>query len=189
MDLPRRRRIRLDHDPDLRSTPNTDSAWPESLSPQHEEVTALRPIAIDRRTCSCPHRWRRDVRAHHAVRDEAEHATGTVVDLSRERESEGTVAFYPVLRFMTAKGETIEFVSSSGSSAVRVAGRSRWGSLNRPQLTSNGTNLAARRAQPDGGSAPGSRSYSTTSGRGADMPASRSATVSAVTLAAPNAST
>jgi hypothetical protein len=57
---------------------------------------------------------------------EAEHATGTVVDLSRERDSEWTVAFYPVLRFMTAKGETIEFVSSSGSSPPsRLAGRSR----------------------------------------------------------------
>ena len=46
---------------------------------------------------------------------EAEHATGTVVDLSRRSNSEGTVLFYPVVRFVTANGETIEFVSSSGS--------------------------------------------------------------------------
>jgi Protein of unknown function (DUF3592) len=44
---------------------------------------------------------------------EAEHATGTVVDLSRRSDSEGTV-FYPVVRFVTANAETIEFVSSSG---------------------------------------------------------------------------
>ena len=47
---------------------------------------------------------------------EAEQATGTVVDLSGETDSEGTVIFYPVVLFMTAEGETIEFVSSSGSS-------------------------------------------------------------------------
>ena len=46
----------------------------------------------------------------------AEQATGTVVDLSGETDSEGTVIFYPVVLFMTAEGETIEFVSSSGSS-------------------------------------------------------------------------
>jgi hypothetical protein len=46
---------------------------------------------------------------------EAEHATGTVVDLSRRSDSEGTV-FYPVVRFVTANAEPIEFVSSSGSS-------------------------------------------------------------------------
>jgi Protein of unknown function (DUF3592) len=44
---------------------------------------------------------------------EAEHTTGTVVDLSRRSDSEGTV-FYPVVRFVTANAETIEFVSSSG---------------------------------------------------------------------------
>jgi Protein of unknown function (DUF3592) len=47
---------------------------------------------------------------------EAEHATGTVVDLSRRSDSDGTVSYYPVVRFVTANGEAIEFVSSTGSS-------------------------------------------------------------------------
>jgi hypothetical protein len=46
---------------------------------------------------------------------DAEHATGTVIDMSRERDSEGGVTFYPVVRFTTAAGERIEFVSTSGS--------------------------------------------------------------------------
>jgi hypothetical protein len=48
---------------------------------------------------------------------EAEHATGTVVDMSRERDSEGDVSFHPVVRFRTAQGDTIVFVSSYGSSS------------------------------------------------------------------------
>jgi hypothetical protein len=47
---------------------------------------------------------------------DAKRATGTVVDLSRERDSEGDVSFYPVVRFTAGTGETIVFVSSSGSS-------------------------------------------------------------------------
>jgi hypothetical protein len=46
----------------------------------------------------------------------AEHATGTVIDLSRETDSEGEALFYPVVRFSTADGEEIEFKSSTGSS-------------------------------------------------------------------------
>jgi hypothetical protein len=46
----------------------------------------------------------------------AEHATGTVVELSRSSDSEGTVTFHPVVRFTTAEGRTVEFVSSTGSS-------------------------------------------------------------------------
>lgn len=45
----------------------------------------------------------------------ADSATGTVVDLSRERDSEGAILFYPVVRFTTADGRTVEFRSSSGS--------------------------------------------------------------------------
>lgn len=45
----------------------------------------------------------------------AEHATGTVIDLSRETDSEGQDIFYPVVRFTTADGDEIEFKSSSGS--------------------------------------------------------------------------
>ncbi|MGH3116925.1 MAG: DUF3592 domain-containing protein [Gaiellales bacterium] len=46
----------------------------------------------------------------------AERATGTVIDLSRETDSEGEVVFYPVVSFTTAEGRTLEFRSSSGSS-------------------------------------------------------------------------
>jgi len=46
----------------------------------------------------------------------AERATGTVIDLSRETDSEGAVVFYPILRFTTAEGRTLEFRSSTGSS-------------------------------------------------------------------------
>lgn len=46
----------------------------------------------------------------------AERATGTVVDLSSRTNSEGDVLFYPVVRFTTAQGRTVQFVSSSGSS-------------------------------------------------------------------------
>jgi hypothetical protein len=46
----------------------------------------------------------------------AEHATGTVVDHSSSSTSEGIV-YYPVVRFTTAEGRTVEFSSSSGSSS------------------------------------------------------------------------
>jgi hypothetical protein len=46
----------------------------------------------------------------------AEHATGTVIDLSEDFTSDGTV-YYPVVRFTTAAGRTVEFGSSSGSSS------------------------------------------------------------------------
>jgi hypothetical protein len=46
----------------------------------------------------------------------AEHATGTVIDLSRETDSEGEVVFYPIVSFTTAKGRTLEFRSSTSSS-------------------------------------------------------------------------
>jgi hypothetical protein len=46
----------------------------------------------------------------------AEHASGTVIDLSRETDSDGEVTFYPVVRFTTAEGKEIEFKSSSASS-------------------------------------------------------------------------
>lgn len=45
----------------------------------------------------------------------AERATGTVIDLDSRTDSDG-VTFYPVVRFTTAEGRTVEFVSSSGSS-------------------------------------------------------------------------
>jgi Protein of unknown function (DUF3592) len=46
----------------------------------------------------------------------AERATGTVIELSEETDSEGDVTFHPVVRFTTAEGRTVEFVSSSGRS-------------------------------------------------------------------------
>jgi hypothetical protein len=46
----------------------------------------------------------------------AEHATGTVIDLSEDSTSDGTV-YYPVVRFTTAEGRTVEFRSSTGSSS------------------------------------------------------------------------
>ena len=46
----------------------------------------------------------------------AERATGTVIDLSVDFSSDGTV-YYPVVRFTTAEGRTVEFRSSSGSSS------------------------------------------------------------------------
>jgi Protein of unknown function (DUF3592) len=48
---------------------------------------------------------------------EADRATGTVIDLSRSVDEEGSVTFSPVVRFTTAQGRTIEFVSSSSSSS------------------------------------------------------------------------
>jgi hypothetical protein len=45
----------------------------------------------------------------------AERATGTVVAVSRETDSDGEVTFYPVVRFTTAHGKEIEFKSSTGS--------------------------------------------------------------------------
>ena len=47
----------------------------------------------------------------------AERTDGTVVDLSRSKDSEGSVTFSPVVSFTTAEGRTVEFVSSSGSSS------------------------------------------------------------------------
>jgi hypothetical protein len=47
----------------------------------------------------------------------AERVTGTVTDVSRETDSEGEVLFYPVVRFTTAEGRTLEFRSSTGSSS------------------------------------------------------------------------
>lgn len=52
----------------------------------------------------------------------AETATGTVIDVSQKTDSEGAVAFYPVVRFTTAEGRTVEFVSSSGSSSSGSVG-------------------------------------------------------------------
>ena len=46
----------------------------------------------------------------------AEHATGTVIELTGEIDSEGDELFFPVVRFTTADGKEIEFESSSGSS-------------------------------------------------------------------------
>lgn len=45
----------------------------------------------------------------------AERATGTVVDLDRGSSSGGGTTFHPVVRFTTANGEAIEFVSRTGS--------------------------------------------------------------------------
>jgi Protein of unknown function (DUF3592) len=56
------------------------------------------------------------VRAAQFVRT-AEHATGAVVAVSRETDSDGEVSFYPVVRFTTADGKQIQFKSSSGSSS------------------------------------------------------------------------
>jgi Protein of unknown function (DUF3592) len=39
-----------------------------------------------------------------------------VIDLSSETDSEGKVFVHPVVRFTTAEGRTVEFVSASGSS-------------------------------------------------------------------------
>lgn len=47
---------------------------------------------------------------------EAERATGTVVDMSRSVDSEGTVLFQPIVRFTTPAGQEIEFVSPVASS-------------------------------------------------------------------------
>jgi Protein of unknown function (DUF3592) len=46
----------------------------------------------------------------------AERVTGEVIDLSRDEDDEGGVTFHPVVRFTTADGRTVEFVSPSGSS-------------------------------------------------------------------------
>jgi hypothetical protein len=54
------------------------------------------------------------VRTVHFVKN-AEHATGTVVDVSREIDDEGDEFFYPVVRFTTAEGKEFEFKSDSGS--------------------------------------------------------------------------
>jgi hypothetical protein len=47
----------------------------------------------------------------------AERTTGTVIDLSRQTDSDGTVTFNPIVRFTTADGRTVQFVSSSSSSS------------------------------------------------------------------------
>jgi Protein of unknown function (DUF3592) len=46
----------------------------------------------------------------------AERATGTVIDLSSSL-SEGSFTYYPIVRFTTAEGRTVEFQSPSGSSS------------------------------------------------------------------------
>jgi hypothetical protein len=46
----------------------------------------------------------------------AERVTGTVIDLSRETDSEGGSVYRPVVRFTTREGEAVQFVSSVGSS-------------------------------------------------------------------------
>jgi hypothetical protein len=51
---------------------------------------------------------------------EAERATGTVIDLSRQRDNEGGVVFHPVVVFTTAEGEVVEFVAPFGSSPPSV---------------------------------------------------------------------
>ena len=53
-------------------------------------------------------------RTVHFVRT-AEHATGTVVDVSREVDSDGDESFYPIVRFTTADGKEFQFKSNSGS--------------------------------------------------------------------------
>ena len=45
----------------------------------------------------------------------ADRAAGTVIEL-RSEVSDGDEVFYPVVRFTTAEGRSVEFVSSSGSS-------------------------------------------------------------------------
>jgi hypothetical protein len=55
--------------------------------------------------------------------EKAERVTGTVVDISRERDSEGSVFFHPVVRF-TVDQRTITFRSSSGSGNPPVIGDS-----------------------------------------------------------------
>jgi hypothetical protein len=47
----------------------------------------------------------------------AEHATGTVIDLSEDFSSDDGTVYYPVVRFTTAEGRTVEFRSSTGSSS------------------------------------------------------------------------
>jgi Protein of unknown function (DUF3592) len=51
----------------------------------------------------------------------AERTEGTVIDLSRSEDSEGSVTYSPVVRF-TADGRTIQFTSSSGSSSPPSVG-------------------------------------------------------------------
>jgi hypothetical protein len=46
----------------------------------------------------------------------SERATGTVIDLSSRTDSDGTVVYHPIVRFTTAEGRTVQFVSGSGSS-------------------------------------------------------------------------
>jgi hypothetical protein len=47
---------------------------------------------------------------------EAERATGTVIYLSGETDSEGDVLYHPVVSFTTSEAETVQFVSAVGSS-------------------------------------------------------------------------
>ena len=51
----------------------------------------------------------------------AERTEGTVIDLSRSEDSEGSVTYSPVVRF-TVEGRTIQFTSSSGSSSPPSVG-------------------------------------------------------------------
>ena len=46
----------------------------------------------------------------------AERTTGTVIDLSEDFSSDDGTVYYPVVRFTTAEGRTVEFRSSTGSS-------------------------------------------------------------------------
>ena len=46
----------------------------------------------------------------------SERATGTVIDLSSRTDSDGDVMYHPVVRFTTAEGRTVQFVSGTGSS-------------------------------------------------------------------------
>jgi Protein of unknown function (DUF3592) len=51
----------------------------------------------------------------------SERTVGTVIDLSRSEDSEGSVTYSPVVRF-TVDGRTIQFTSSSGSSSPPSVG-------------------------------------------------------------------
>lgn len=45
----------------------------------------------------------------------AARATGTVVELGLDRDSDGSAAYYPIVRFVTASGDTVTFQSRTGS--------------------------------------------------------------------------
>lgn len=57
-------------------------------------------------------------RNSHALVAEGRHASGTVIELARNvssRDGRRSTTYRPVVRYVTASGETIEFTSSSGS--------------------------------------------------------------------------